>query len=79
MKSENFSELQVLRSAGGYYIGRMYADEDMGGMLVPGTRESDYFESEEEAASALKHGFPVRQCMENDMLYSSCVLPYPGY
>ena len=43
---ENISELQVLRSAAGYYIGR--TDNGM-----PYTRQSDYFKTSKEAQKHL--------------------------
>ena len=45
---ETYSELQVLKSAGGYYIGR--TQEGM-----PYSRESMYFKTKEEAKLRLKN------------------------
>tara|TARA_R110000824_G_scaffold86897_2_gene214595 strand:+ start:1299 stop:1472 length:174 start_codon:yes stop_codon:yes gene_type:complete len=43
---ENISELQVLRSAAGYYIGRTENG-------MPYTRQSDYFKTSKEAQKHL--------------------------
>lgn len=48
---EGYSEMQVLRSAAGYYVGTIYTDED--GFEEPGSRDSSYFKSEEEAQAYL--------------------------
>jgi hypothetical protein len=47
---DRYSELTVMRSAAGYYVGSYYS-EDFGS--VPGTRDSGYFASETEAAAEL--------------------------
>jgi hypothetical protein len=44
---ESYSELQVLRSAAGYYVGTLHTDEN--GFEVPGSRDSGYFGSRSEA------------------------------
>lgn len=49
---KNYSELQVLESPAGYYIGTIYTDES--GFQEPGSRDSEYFESREGAEKALK-------------------------
>jgi len=46
-----YTELQVLQSAAGYYVGTLYK-EDFG--LVPGSRDSDYFATAEEAEKYLQ-------------------------
>jgi hypothetical protein len=46
-----YSELQVLRSAAGYYVGTLHTDEN--GFVEPGSRDSGYFGSREEAARYL--------------------------
>ena len=46
-----YSELMVLSSGAGYYIGRLYTEEE--GFQVPGTRESGYFRTAEEAQEKL--------------------------
>lgn len=47
---ENYSDLQVLQSNAGFYIGTLYNER---GMLSPGTRDSEYFPTRESAAKAL--------------------------
>ena len=76
---DGFSELKVLRSGAGYYIGRQSLSEEGGIQFVePGTRESGYFPSEESARDALRNmDFTVRDCMENNSLYASGVVPRP--
>ena len=52
-----YSDLQVLSSAAGYYIGTRYEEFDENDQRVwiePGSRDSGYFLSEEQAADALK-------------------------
>lgn len=44
------SELKILKSAAGYYIGRTYKDE---GMDFPYSRESGYFKSEADVKAFL--------------------------
>lgn len=51
-----YSDLRVLKSAAGYYIGTQYEEYDGDGKLVwqePGSRDSGYFRSEEDAAKEL--------------------------
>jgi hypothetical protein len=48
------SELEVLRSAAGYYIGRTYTDE-YGNEGLPYSRESGYFAKRTGAQSELDH------------------------
>ena len=74
-----YQEITVLKSAAGYYIGRLYADPDMNGMLVPGTRESEYYASREEAVEAIRNGFEMRDCEENYFVYAAAEIEtYPG-
>lgn len=47
-----FSELQVLRSAAGFYIGTTYTDPE-NGWQEPGSRDSCYFVHKEQAMQAL--------------------------
>lgn len=49
--SMNYSDLMVMRSNAGYYIGTMYHNPD--GYDEPGSRDSEYFLSREAAQSAL--------------------------
>lgn len=46
-----YSEMQVLRSAAGYYIGTTYTGPD--GFAQPGSRDSGYFATEEAAEKYL--------------------------
>jgi len=49
-----YSELQVLRSAAGYYIGTVYHNPE--GFAEPGSRDSvSYYSSEETAQYELDH------------------------
>lgn len=53
----NYTEMQVLRSAAGWYIGTMYENRGADGKLLfqePGSRDSDYFATKEVAAAYLK-------------------------
>jgi hypothetical protein len=47
-----YSDLMILKSNAGYYIGTLFADYD-DGCIVPGSRDSEYFETSELAATAL--------------------------
>lgn len=64
-----YSELKVMSSAAGYYIGRK--DED--GM--PFSRESGYYKSYTAAKSSMTSDFDVRDCAENNAAYASGKLP----
>lgn len=44
---ESYFELQVLRSAAGYYVGTLHTDEN--GFTEPGSRDSGYFGTRQEA------------------------------
>lgn len=46
-----FSELQVLRSGAGYYIGTIY--HNSAGYDEPGSRDSGYYQTREEAENDL--------------------------
>lgn len=50
--TERISQLKVLKSAAGYYIGRTYFDEDAG-CDFPYSRESGYFSKEADAQAYL--------------------------
>jgi len=67
-KYGRYTELKVLKSAAGYYLGRLF---DEGDFMSPGSRESGYFKTEEEAKFALANGFEWRDCMENQSLYEN--------
>ena len=71
------SDLEVLHSHAGYYIGRMHWSPDYGGFVEPGSRESDYFASKAEAEVALKGSFEPRECVENEAMYARGV-PRPA-
>ena len=47
-----YSDLQVLQSNAGYYIGTTYNDPEIG--IVPGSRDSEYFPTEREAQLELE-------------------------
>lgn len=47
----NYSELQVMHSAAGYYIGTVYHDPD--GFDEPGSRDSGYYPTREKAQEEL--------------------------
>jgi len=54
---EKYSDLQVLKSGAGFYVGTLYRnDTDIPGMvyLEPGSRDTEYFYSEKEASDYLK-------------------------
>ena len=72
MSKGKYSDLQVLRSAAGFYIGRTFKSH---GFEEPGSRESEYFPTHESAEKALKEGFVIRECIENDQAYESGDLP----
>lgn len=48
----NYSELQVLRSPAGYYVGTLYNAPE--GYQEPGSRDSDYFPTRADAEAYLK-------------------------
>jgi len=50
---ENYSELKVLRSNNGYYIGTTYTDPK-DGFVEPGSRDSGYFKTRDLAEAVLK-------------------------
>ena len=76
-REEGYSKLGVLHSPAGYYIGRMYwAVEEYGSFWEPGSRESDYFKTSDDAQKLLDLGeFEVRECPENESSYESGDLP----
>lgn len=49
-EEERYSDLQVMQSAAGYYIGTVYQEEEF---PAPGSRDTNYFQSKELAAKAL--------------------------
>jgi hypothetical protein len=73
------SEMQVMRSAAGYYLGRAAWDEEHG-FAEPGSRESGYFATRAEAERELKSwnvGLEQRDCIENEWAYEAGELPDP--
>lgn len=53
----NYSDLQVLGSNGGYYIGTTYTHDefsDTPGLVEPGSRDSGYYRTHAEAQHALE-------------------------
>jgi len=48
----NYTELMVLHSPAGYYVGTMY--NDPAGFQEPGSRDSEYFRTQKEADTFLK-------------------------
>ena len=68
------SELQVLRSSAGFYIGRTCIEDD--GFVEPYSRESGYYHTRE-AAQADIGTFEVRVCAENEFAYDSGTIPRP--
>ena len=46
-----YSDLQVMQSPAGWYVGTIFHNND--GFNEPGSRESEYFESQELAQQAL--------------------------
>lgn len=52
-----YTDLQVLKSAAGYFIGTLFEERDDTGKVVfvdMGSRDSDYFKTEKEAKAYLK-------------------------
>lgn len=53
----NYTDMQVLQSPAGYYIGTMYEEKDNAGSVVGGdfgSRDSEYFATREAAEQQLK-------------------------
>jgi hypothetical protein len=50
---DRYSELKVLKSPAGYYVGTLYFDAEYE-MWEPGSRDSGYFRTEQEAAKYLE-------------------------
>lgn len=48
----SYTEMQVLQSGAGYYIGTLYNNPE--GWQEPGSRDSDYFQTREQAEKHLK-------------------------
>jgi len=52
-EADSYSELKVMKSPAGYYVGTTYHNSEFG-FDEPGSRDSGYFRTEEEAAAMLK-------------------------
>lgn len=50
---DRYTELRVLKSAAGWYVGTLHIDPEYG--AEPGSRDSGYFRTEIEAARFLEH------------------------
>lgn len=48
------SDLKVMQSNAGYYVGRDYTENSFPGMKMPFSRESDYFATYEQAHNCLQ-------------------------
>ena len=71
------SDLQVMQSAAGFYIGRSYWDTEFG-FEGPYSRESGYYANKADAEADLAaQSFEVRDCIENNAAYKSGDLPLP--
>jgi len=68
------SELKVMRSAAGYYIGRDYFDLEFG-FVGPYSRESGYMNQADAGEALATMNFPVRDCVENNASYANDELP----
>jgi len=70
------SNLQVMNTPAGYYLGRTCWDKE-NGFEEPYARETDYM-TREQAEKALASGqYEVRDCPENDLMYSEGGVPHP--
>lgn len=78
-ETEFVSEIQVMHSAAGYYLGRSCIAKDEPDMPFeqPYSRESGYYRSEEAAKEALKEGFILRKASENEWAYNNGKIPKP--
>ena len=73
-EGDRVSNLKVMKSAAGYYIGRSYWDEEFG-FDGPYSRESGYYATAEDAQLDLEaQSFEVRDCLENNWAYENGVL-----
>jgi hypothetical protein len=75
---EYMTDLMVMKSAAGYYIGRAYWDQEFG-FEGPYSRESGYYPTKEEAEKAFKGmSFEIRDAIENNHAYEIGGLPDIG-
>ncbi len=73
----SLSDLMVLRSAAGWYIGRLAFDHH-DEFEEPGSRESvGYFKTKEMAEQAMLYGFELRQSIEVQAMYEKGLVPKP--
>lgn len=71
------SELKVMRSNAGYYIGRSCIEDGIP-FEQPYSRESGYYPTKELAEAELNGStFEVRVCVENEHAYDTGVIPRP--
>ena len=74
LNGDPVSELKVMQSGAGYYIGRTYFDTE-DNFEGPYSRESDYM-TKSDALDALKYQtFSIRDCIENNDSYDKGILP----
>lgn len=57
-----YSELQILQSNAGWYIGTVYNNPD--GFQEPGSRDSQYFLTKEDAEEFMKYALPDNYIQE---------------
>lgn len=50
----SISDLKVMRSPAGYYVGRDYCESGCADLKMPYSRESDYFATREQAHNCLQ-------------------------
>jgi hypothetical protein len=63
-----YGVLEVCKSGAGYYIGRIFHNKE--GYMEPGSRETDYYKTKEEAENALQtNSWKWRDAPENRFLY----------
>ena len=78
----NHTDLQVLHSNAGWYVGTLYQEKDPVGNVIwtePGSRDTDYFKSQDDAARYLRimeQGFdlPVRKTPDEGNSISITIL-----
>lgn len=66
MKCTQGKEISVHQSAAGYYIGCYSMDEDLGCEIPYCRISTGYYPTREKAERALRDGFVLRMCKEND-------------
>lgn len=76
------SDLKVLESAAGHFIGRVCVEtnENSEDFIIKGyeevySKESGYFPTYGSAEDALLNGFQMRDCVENNYAYDKGLLP----